>query len=190
MKDRTATQFVGDPDEVADSSTALQRVTGADELVITSVTHGHEDRLRSHELIAERWGTAMNIREGKHRKQIHLGRALSRGQQHDGVDRPGAGSQIEFDSFVHFAPHRRTRAVRLLLPRRGAAAARAPRPHRRPRRGRRARHLHRAGRAGRRSPTGSAWPGPSTRPSTNPSRWHGNSPPWTTSPTAGPAGTW
>ena len=35
---------------------ALRRVTGADELVITSVTHRHADRLRSHELIAKRWG--------------------------------------------------------------------------------------------------------------------------------------
>ena len=34
----------------------LQRVTGADELVVTSVTHDHDDRLRSHELIAKRWG--------------------------------------------------------------------------------------------------------------------------------------
>ena len=56
VKDRTATQFVGDPDEVADGLAALQRVTGADELVVTSVTHRHEDRLRSHELLAGRWG--------------------------------------------------------------------------------------------------------------------------------------
>jgi alkanesulfonate monooxygenase SsuD/methylene tetrahydromethanopterin reductase-like flavin-dependent oxidoreductase (luciferase family) len=56
VKDRTATQFVGDPDEVADKLETLQRVTAADELVITSVTHGHADRLRSHELIAKRWG--------------------------------------------------------------------------------------------------------------------------------------
>ncbi len=56
VKDRIATQFVGDPDEVADRLAALQRVSGADELVITSVTHRHEDRLRSHQLIAERWG--------------------------------------------------------------------------------------------------------------------------------------
>jgi luciferase family oxidoreductase group 1 len=56
VKDRTATQFVGDPDEVADKLATLQRVTEADELVITSVTHRHEDRLRSHELIAKRWG--------------------------------------------------------------------------------------------------------------------------------------
>lgn len=54
--DRLATQFVGDPDEVAQRLHALQQVTGADELVITSVTHRHRDRLRSHELIARQWG--------------------------------------------------------------------------------------------------------------------------------------
>ncbi|MCW2661508.1 MAG: luciferase [Mycobacterium sp.] len=54
--DRIATQFVGDPDEVAERLETLQRATGADELVVTSVTHRHEDRLRSHELIAKRWG--------------------------------------------------------------------------------------------------------------------------------------
>ena len=31
-------------------------VTGADELVVTSVTHKHEDRLRSYELLAREWG--------------------------------------------------------------------------------------------------------------------------------------
>jgi alkanesulfonate monooxygenase SsuD/methylene tetrahydromethanopterin reductase-like flavin-dependent oxidoreductase (luciferase family) len=56
VTDRIATQFVGDPGEVAERLQTLQRATGADELVITSVTHRHEDRLRSHELIAKRWG--------------------------------------------------------------------------------------------------------------------------------------
>ncbi|BDX34619.1 putative monooxygenase [Mycobacterium antarcticum] len=56
VRDRTATQFVGDPDEVAHRLDALQRLTHADELVVTSVTHAHADRLRSHELIAKRWG--------------------------------------------------------------------------------------------------------------------------------------
>jgi alkanesulfonate monooxygenase SsuD/methylene tetrahydromethanopterin reductase-like flavin-dependent oxidoreductase (luciferase family) len=56
VEDRVATQFVGDPDVVAERLETLQRVTGADELVITSVTHRHADRLRSHELIAKRWG--------------------------------------------------------------------------------------------------------------------------------------
>lgn len=58
VKDRTATQFVGDADEVAHRLDALQRLTDADELVVTSVTHRHEDRLRSHELLAKRWGIA------------------------------------------------------------------------------------------------------------------------------------
>ena len=56
VRDRTATQFVGDPDEVAHRLDALQKLSAADELVITSVTHRHQDRLRSHELIAKRWG--------------------------------------------------------------------------------------------------------------------------------------
>lgn len=56
VADRTATQFVGNPDEVADRLELLRRATDADELVITSVTHRHADRLRSHELIAKRWG--------------------------------------------------------------------------------------------------------------------------------------
>lgn len=56
VEDRLATQFVGDPDEVADKLTALQRVTSADELVVTTATHRHVDRLRSFELLAKRWG--------------------------------------------------------------------------------------------------------------------------------------
>jgi alkanesulfonate monooxygenase SsuD/methylene tetrahydromethanopterin reductase-like flavin-dependent oxidoreductase (luciferase family) len=56
VTDRLATQFVGNPDEVADRLETLQRATDADELVITSVTYRQEDRLRSHELIAKRWG--------------------------------------------------------------------------------------------------------------------------------------
>lgn len=56
VKDRTATQFVGDPDTVAEKLETLQRITDADELVVTSVTHRHADRLRSHELLAKRWG--------------------------------------------------------------------------------------------------------------------------------------
>ena len=56
VKDRLATQFVGDADEVADKLQTLQQATAADELVITSVTHRHADRLRSHELLAKRWG--------------------------------------------------------------------------------------------------------------------------------------
>jgi alkanesulfonate monooxygenase SsuD/methylene tetrahydromethanopterin reductase-like flavin-dependent oxidoreductase (luciferase family) len=56
VEDRIETQFVGAPDEVAHQLSTLQRLAGADELVVTSVTHRHTDRLRSHQLIAERWG--------------------------------------------------------------------------------------------------------------------------------------
>ena len=104
VKDRLETQFVGDPDEVADRLSALQRLTGADELVVTSVTHRHEDRLRSHQLIAQRWGTRrMNTREGKHRKPIHLAAHFPGVNNTTVWTDPAAGSQIEFDSFVHLA---------------------------------------------------------------------------------------
>lgn len=56
VEDRLVTQFVGSPSTVADRLESLRRVTGADELVVTSVTHRHEDRLRSYELLAREWG--------------------------------------------------------------------------------------------------------------------------------------
>ena len=56
VHDRITTQFVGTPATVAERLTALQQLTGADELVITSVTHRHEDRLNSHRLLAREWG--------------------------------------------------------------------------------------------------------------------------------------
>ncbi|BDH57261.1 hypothetical protein MTP03_22000 [Tsukamurella sp. PLM1] len=56
VADRTETQFVGGPGRVADGLRALVERTGADELVITSVTHDHAARLRSHELLAKEWG--------------------------------------------------------------------------------------------------------------------------------------
>ncbi|TWS24924.1 MsnO8 family LLM class oxidoreductase [Tsukamurella sputi] len=56
VSDRTETQFVGQPGRVADGLRALAERTGADELVITSVTHDHTARLRSHELLAKEWG--------------------------------------------------------------------------------------------------------------------------------------
>ncbi|MCX4093763.1 LLM class flavin-dependent oxidoreductase [Nocardia sp. alder85J] len=56
VDDRLVTQFVGAPAQVAARLTALQELTGADEIVITSVTFGHEDRLNSHRLLAREWG--------------------------------------------------------------------------------------------------------------------------------------
>ena len=58
VDDRLVTQFVGSPGTVADRLDTLRRVTGADELVVTSVTYRHEDRLRSYELLAREWGLA------------------------------------------------------------------------------------------------------------------------------------
>ncbi|MFJ4898347.1 LLM class flavin-dependent oxidoreductase [Streptomyces sp. NPDC088727] len=55
VQDRLDTQFVGSPDRVADQLAQLQEATGADELLITTITHGHEDRVRSYELLAEEW---------------------------------------------------------------------------------------------------------------------------------------
>lgn len=56
VDDRIRTQFVGSPSTVAERLDTLARVTGADELVITSVTHDFADRLRSHQLLAAEWG--------------------------------------------------------------------------------------------------------------------------------------
>ncbi|WP_301848986.1 LLM class flavin-dependent oxidoreductase [Rhodococcus pyridinivorans] len=58
VDDRIVTQFVGSPSTVAERLDTLRRVTDADELVVTSVTHCHEDRLRSYELLAREWGLA------------------------------------------------------------------------------------------------------------------------------------
>ncbi|MEV0135150.1 MsnO8 family LLM class oxidoreductase [Dactylosporangium sp. NPDC050688] len=55
VQDRLDTQFVGDPATVAAELRILQRVTGADELLVTTITHDHADRVRSFELLAKEW---------------------------------------------------------------------------------------------------------------------------------------
>ena len=55
IADRTATQFTGSPGTVAEKLDTLQRVTGADEFHITTITHDHADRVRSYELLAREW---------------------------------------------------------------------------------------------------------------------------------------
>ena len=118
------------------------------------------------------------------------GRPLSRGQQHHGVERP-RGRQPHRVLLVREAgPDGRAGQVRLLLPGRGAPAARAAR----------ARSTTSTSSGDPtpspcwppwpRSPTGSGCPAPSTPPSTSPTRWPGSSPPSTTSPAAGRPGTW
>jgi alkanesulfonate monooxygenase SsuD/methylene tetrahydromethanopterin reductase-like flavin-dependent oxidoreductase (luciferase family) len=55
VADRVDTQFVGSPKQVADSLEQLRDATGADELIITTITHDHADRVRSYQLLAEEW---------------------------------------------------------------------------------------------------------------------------------------
>ncbi|WP_256840046.1 LLM class flavin-dependent oxidoreductase [Ornithinimicrobium faecis] len=58
VDDRVRTRFVGSPETVVAGLQLLQRSTGADELLITSVTHDAEHRVRSHELLAAAWQQA------------------------------------------------------------------------------------------------------------------------------------
>lgn len=55
VADRVDTQFVGAPETVTEQLDVLQRATGADELLVTTITHDHADRLRSYELLAQAW---------------------------------------------------------------------------------------------------------------------------------------
>ena len=55
VEDRVQTQFVGTAKQVADKLEALREATGADELIVTTITHDHADRVRSFELLAEEW---------------------------------------------------------------------------------------------------------------------------------------
>ena len=56
VEDRVQTQFVGTAKQVADRLEVLRDATGADELIVTTITHDHADRVRSFELLAEEWG--------------------------------------------------------------------------------------------------------------------------------------
>lgn len=55
VSDRLATQFVGTATRVADQLQVLQEATGADELLVTTITHDHDDRVRSFQLLAKEW---------------------------------------------------------------------------------------------------------------------------------------
>ncbi|ODU01259.1 MAG: monooxygenase [Pseudonocardia sp. SCN 72-86] len=55
VADRVDTQFVGSPATVADGLETLVRATGADELLVTTITTEHADRVASHELLAAEW---------------------------------------------------------------------------------------------------------------------------------------
>ncbi len=55
VADRTDTQFVGTAAQVSDQLERLRDATGADELIITTITHEHADRVRSYQLLAQEW---------------------------------------------------------------------------------------------------------------------------------------
>jgi alkanesulfonate monooxygenase SsuD/methylene tetrahydromethanopterin reductase-like flavin-dependent oxidoreductase (luciferase family) len=58
VEDRLTTQFVGTPRTVKERLETLRRVTAADELLVTTMTFHHGDRLRSFELLAREWFSA------------------------------------------------------------------------------------------------------------------------------------
>ncbi|MEV4161547.1 LLM class flavin-dependent oxidoreductase [Nonomuraea dietziae] len=66
VKDRIDTRFVGDAATVVERLRSLQRVTAADELLVTTITHAHADRVRSYELLASAW--EREEAEGRHVK--------------------------------------------------------------------------------------------------------------------------
>ncbi|MBO0802178.1 MAG: LLM class flavin-dependent oxidoreductase [Nocardiopsaceae bacterium] len=55
VADRTSTQFAGSPASVAKQLRVLRDATGADELLVTTITGRHSDRVRSFELLAREW---------------------------------------------------------------------------------------------------------------------------------------
>ncbi|MEW9532586.1 LLM class flavin-dependent oxidoreductase [Microbispora sp. NPDC049125] len=58
VADRIDTQFAGSPETVVERLQVLRAATGADELLVTTITHDHGDRVRSHELLAAAWNDA------------------------------------------------------------------------------------------------------------------------------------
>jgi alkanesulfonate monooxygenase SsuD/methylene tetrahydromethanopterin reductase-like flavin-dependent oxidoreductase (luciferase family) len=55
VTDRVETQFVGDAATVVDRLAALRDLTAADELLITTITHTHADRVASYRRLAAEW---------------------------------------------------------------------------------------------------------------------------------------
>lgn len=55
VADRVETQFVGTAVQVADQLERLRDATEADELIVTTITQDHGDRVHSYRLLAEEW---------------------------------------------------------------------------------------------------------------------------------------
>ncbi|MET1072019.1 MAG: LLM class flavin-dependent oxidoreductase [Umezawaea sp.] len=56
VADRVETQVVGAPADVAERLRELKDAFGADEVMVTTITHDHAARVRSYELLAKAWG--------------------------------------------------------------------------------------------------------------------------------------
>lgn len=61
VADRVDTRVVGDPATVVARLETLQRVTGADELLVTTATHDAQDARRSFELLAQHWDAPASL---------------------------------------------------------------------------------------------------------------------------------
>jgi alkanesulfonate monooxygenase SsuD/methylene tetrahydromethanopterin reductase-like flavin-dependent oxidoreductase (luciferase family) len=59
VHDRVASQFVGSPATVVQGLERLQQAAEADEIIVTTITHSHFDRVRSFALLAHEWGTEL-----------------------------------------------------------------------------------------------------------------------------------
>jgi luciferase family oxidoreductase group 1 len=64
----TATHVVGEPQQVRRQLLELTERTGADELMLTTMVHSHQERVRSYELVAE----AFDLRLGREHAQAEL----------------------------------------------------------------------------------------------------------------------
>ncbi|SES01935.1 MULTISPECIES: LLM class flavin-dependent oxidoreductase [Lentzea] len=53
VEDRMSTQIIGSPSTVRAGLDELMESTAADELMVTTIVHGHDDRLRSFQLLSE-----------------------------------------------------------------------------------------------------------------------------------------
>ncbi|WP_426593438.1 LLM class flavin-dependent oxidoreductase [Cellulomonas sp. McL0617] len=58
LRDRIVSRLVGDASSVVAGLDALVRATGADELVLTTITHDPADTARSYELLARAWSSS------------------------------------------------------------------------------------------------------------------------------------
>jgi alkanesulfonate monooxygenase SsuD/methylene tetrahydromethanopterin reductase-like flavin-dependent oxidoreductase (luciferase family) len=61
VADRVDTQFAGSPASVVERLETLARVTEADELLVTTITTEHADRVRSTELLAHAWAERAKV---------------------------------------------------------------------------------------------------------------------------------